>query len=63
MVNLIIFGLIVVYVGGIWKFWTGFEKTNFSRSLPNRIGLSLLWPALFVANQSYRRNFRKALKG
>jgi hypothetical protein len=63
MGKLIIFGLIVVYIGGIWKFWNGFERTNFNQTLPNRIGLSLLWPALFITNQSYRRNFRKALKG
>ncbi len=63
MGKLIIFGLIVGYIGGIWKFWNGFERTNFNQTLPNRIGLSLLWPALFITNQSYRRNFRKALKG
>ena len=63
MGSFILFTLIVVYVGGIWKFWNGFSRTNFSQSLPNRIGLSLLWPALFVTNESYRRNFRKALKG
>jgi hypothetical protein len=63
MSNLIVFGLIVVYVAGIWKFWSGFTRTNFSQTLPNRLGLSLLWPALFIANKSYRRNFRKALKG
>ncbi|AFZ26736.1 hypothetical protein Cylst_4670 [Cylindrospermum stagnale PCC 7417] len=61
--ELITFGLLVVYAGGIWKFWTGFTKTNFTQTLPNRIGLALLWPALFIANSSYRRNFRKALKG
>ena len=63
MGNFILFTLIVVYAGGIWKFWNGFSRTNFSPSLPNRIGLSLLWPALFITNESYRRNFRKALKG
>jgi hypothetical protein len=55
--------LFVVYAGGIYKFWSGFERTNFQRSLPNRLGLSLLWPALLIVNKSYRRNFRKALKG
>ncbi len=63
MIKLIVFGLIVVYVGGVWKLWSGFDRTNFSQTLPNRLGLSLLWPALFIANQSYRRNFRRALKG
>ncbi|MBC1237197.1 membrane protein [Nostoc linckia z18] len=61
--NFILFVLAVVYVGGVWKFWTGFARTNFNPSLSNRIGLSLLWPALFITNSSYRRNFRKALKG
>lgn len=63
MGNLIVFVLIVGYVGLGWKFWSGFTKTNFNPSLPNRITLCLLWPALFIANKSYRRNFRKALKG
>lgn len=54
---------VVVYVSGIWKFWNGFERTNFQRSLPNRLSLSLLWPVLLITNKSYRRNFRKALKG
>ena len=54
--------LLVIYGGGIWKFWRGFEKTNFNRSFQNRVILSLLWPAL-VFNSSYRKNFTKALKG
>ena len=57
---LVIFG---IYGYGAWKFWKGFERTNFSRSLPNRIMLSLLWPVLIIANKSYRKNFTKALKG
>ncbi|MEC4816955.1 MAG: hypothetical protein SAK29_27340 [Scytonema sp. PMC 1069.18] len=61
--KLIIFGLVVVYIAGVWKFWNGFTRTNFQRSLPNRLGLALLWPALFVSSKSYRQNFRKALKG
>ncbi|MEQ8539702.1 MAG: hypothetical protein RIB93_19900 [Coleofasciculus sp. D1-CHI-01] len=52
-----------IYGYGAWKFWRGFNRTNFSRSLPNRIYLSLLWPALIVANKSYRKNFTRALKG
>jgi uncharacterized membrane protein YecN with MAPEG domain len=49
-----------VYVFGIYKFWNGFRRTNFSN---NRLGLALLWPVLVVANRSYRQNFTKALKG
>ncbi|MGF1498359.1 MAG: hypothetical protein ACFB8W_16280 [Elainellaceae cyanobacterium] len=52
--------LIAVYVGGIWKFWKGFHRTNFSQG---RLYLSLMWPLLLVANKSYRKNFNRALKG
>jgi hypothetical protein len=55
--------LLLIYLGGIWKFWKGFSRTNFSPSLPSKLALSLLWPALFIANKSYRKNFQKALKG
>ncbi|MGK7905210.1 MAG: hypothetical protein AB4352_28135 [Hormoscilla sp.] len=61
--NLIVFGLLVVYIGGAWKFWKGYNRTQFNRQMSDKIRLSLLWPALWVANQSYRKNFRKALKG
>lgn len=60
---LVLFLVLGVYGYGVWKFWTGFNRTNFSRSLPNRMYLSLLWPVLIVANKSYRKNFTKALKG
>ena len=57
------FVLLVVYIGGIWKFLSGYRRTNFSASLPGRIGLAVLWPVLLIGNKSYRRNFNKALKG
>jgi hypothetical protein len=60
---IIVLALLGIYGYGAWKFWKGFERTNFSRSLPNRIRLSLLWPALIISNPSYRRNFTRALKG
>ncbi|GAB4323840.1 MULTISPECIES: hypothetical protein [Leptodesmis] len=50
---------LIIYGGGIWKFWTGFNRTNFSQG---RLYLALLWPVL-VFNKSYRQNFTKALKG
>lgn len=63
MSGLITFLLVIVYAGGVWKFWTGFDRTNFSRSFTNKLSLAVLWPALLIANKSYRQNFRKALKG
>lgn len=63
MAKLIGFVLLAAYIGGVWKFWTGYERTNFSRSLPSRLSLAVLWPILAVASASYRQNFRKALRG
>ena len=62
MSQVIVIVLVVGYLVGARKFWKGFRNTNFSPST-NRMLLSLLWPILFVANKSYRQNFRKALKG
>jgi hypothetical protein len=55
----LIFLLIVAYLGGAFKFWTGFDRTNFNQG---RLYLTLLWPIL-IANKSYRQNFNRALKG
>ena len=63
MPHFIGFVLLVVYVGGIWKFLSGYRRTNFNTSLPGRVTLALLWPVLLIGNKSYRRNFNKALKG
>lgn len=52
--------LVVAYGVGAWKFWNGFNRTNFSQG---RLYLSLLWPILLLSNKSYRQNFTKALKG
>lgn len=49
-----------VYVWGAWKFWTGFNRTNFSEGKPY---LTALWPVFLIANKGYRQNFTKALKG
>lgn len=49
----------VVYVGGGWRFWTGFRQTNFTSK---RLFLTLFWP-VFLVSKSYRQNFVKALKG
>lgn len=63
MSGLISFILLGVYIGGIWKFLSGYRRTNFNSALPRRVTLALLWPVLLIGNKSYRRNFRKALKG
>jgi membrane-bound metal-dependent hydrolase YbcI (DUF457 family) len=60
MIDLLILVGVVVYVGGVWKFWTGFNRTNFTNG---RLKLSLLWPVFLIANKSYRQNFNRALKG
>lgn len=60
MGSLIGFLFVVVYVAGVWKFWSGFNRTSFSQG---RLSLSLLWPVLLLSNKSYRQNFNKALKG
>lgn len=60
MGGLIGFLLLAIYAGGIWRFWRGFHRTNFTEG---RLSLSLLWPVLLIANKSYRQNFNKALKG
>jgi hypothetical protein len=55
--------LVIGYIWGGWKFWKGYKNTNCQPSLSNRLLLSLFWPALWIANKSYRQNFQKALKG
>ena len=57
------FVLVVVYVGGVWRFLSGYRHTNFNRSLATRVSLALLWPGLLLVNPAYRRNFQKAIKG
>ncbi len=63
MSSLVTIVLLALYAGGVWKFWRGFGQTNFVKSFDNRLRLSLLWPALFIFNKSYRQNFTRALKG
>jgi hypothetical protein len=49
-----------VYSGGAWKFWQGFNRTNFTQ---DKVKLTLLWPIFLALNKSYRENFNRALKG
>ncbi|MFN5515950.1 MAG: hypothetical protein ACK5CA_14720 [Cyanobacteriota bacterium] len=63
MMNFFIFGIVFIYLVGIWRFWSGYHNTHFSRKLPTRLALSFGWPGLLIVNASYRRNFRRALRG
>ncbi|NBO32166.1 MAG: hypothetical protein EBV05_11400 [Cyanobacteria bacterium WB6_1B_304] len=60
MTSPILVVLVVVYIGGIYKFLNGFNRTNFTSG---RLPLALFWPVLLIVNKSYRQNFNKALKG
>ena len=57
--GIICFLALIGYSIGIWKFWTGFRRTNFSSG---RVYLALLWPVL-IFNKPYRQNFTRALTG
>jgi len=60
MSTLLTIVLLGIYGVGAWKFWTGFNRTDFSSS---KAFLTLMWPVLLIGNKSYRRNFTKAIKG
>jgi hypothetical protein len=60
MPTLIAIALVAAYGFGVFKFWTGFHRTNFSQG---KVSLALLWPVLLLTNKSYRQNFNRALKG
>jgi len=58
-VSLLTLLVVAIYGAGAYKFWKGFNRTNFSS---NRLMLALGWPVLMF-NASYRQNFNRALKG
>ncbi|MBW4462170.1 MAG: hypothetical protein KME47_18305 [Nodosilinea sp. WJT8-NPBG4] len=60
MGTLIALLLIGIYGGGAFKFWTGFNRTNFT---DGKVKFTLLWPLFLALNKSYRQNFSRALKG
>jgi hypothetical protein len=60
MPTLIAIALVAAYGVGVFKFWKGFHRTNFSNG---KVTLALLWPVLVLSNKSYRENFNRALKG
>ncbi|GJQ11683.1 hypothetical protein GpartN1_g3474.t1 [Galdieria partita] len=46
------------YLG--FRFFSGFEQTTYNKN--SRLLLSILWPVMFIANDRFRQNFKKALK-
>ncbi|MEM6868023.1 MAG: hypothetical protein AAFU71_20165 [Cyanobacteria bacterium J06632_22] len=57
IVGLVLLG---IYGVGVWKFWRGFNRTNFTTG---KAYLTLLWPVFLIGNKAYRQNFAKAIKG
>ena len=60
METLILLLLAAIYGGGAFKFWTGFDRTNFTGG---KVKFTLLWPLFLALNKTYRENFSRALKG
>lgn len=54
--------LTILYAAGASRFWSGFKRTTYSDSAPNKVALTALWPALFIASGAFRSNFKKAVK-
>ncbi|EME30615.1 hypothetical protein Gasu2_32860 [Galdieria sulphuraria] len=46
------------YLG--FRFFSGFEQTTYNKN--SRLVLSILWPVMFIVNDRFRQNFKKALK-
>ncbi|KAL3701574.1 hypothetical protein R1sor_019596 [Riccia sorocarpa] len=53
--------LMIIYITGASRFWSGFRRTTYSESAPTKLALTALWPALYVASKVYRENFKKAV--
>jgi hypothetical protein len=58
--ELLLLALLGVYGGGAWKFWAGFNRTNFSKG---KVKFTVLWPLFLMVSKPYRENFGRALKG
>eukprot|EP00898_Chlorokybus_atmophyticus_P001116 jgi/Chlat1/2004/Chrsp158S02290 len=55
------FTAFLLYSVGVVRFLGGFEKTSFSGSTQNKLGLAAAWPVLFAVSPSFRANFKKAI--
>jgi len=50
---------VIGYGLGAFKLWGGFGRTTFEAD--KKAQLTALWPFLFLASESFRANFKKAL--
>ena len=46
MLNFLGIVLFVTYVGGVWKFLSGYRRTNFNVSLPGKVGLAFIMASI-----------------
>ncbi|KAH6556798.1 hypothetical protein KP509_1Z154900 [Ceratopteris richardii] len=54
--------LLAVYAYGCYRFMSGFSKTPYADTLTTKVGLTALWPVLFVISQKFRSNFKRAVQ-
>lgn len=53
--------LMAIYVFGAIRFLSGFSRTVYSDTLANRVGLTAIWPVLFLLSKAFRENFKRAV--
>ncbi|KAK3271393.1 hypothetical protein CYMTET_20253 [Cymbomonas tetramitiformis] len=53
--------IFIVYAIGAARFLAGYNKTIYSNTRAAKIGLTAMWPVLFVTNPTFRQNFQKAV--
>ncbi|CAM6023907.1 unnamed protein product [Sphagnum balticum] len=54
--------LFVLYAAGAVRFWSGFTRTTYDSSASTKLGMTALWPVLFLVSKTYRSNFKKAVQ-
>ncbi|CAM6046514.1 unnamed protein product [Sphagnum compactum] len=54
--------LFVLYAAGAVRFWSGFTRTTYNSSASTKLGMTALWPVLFLVSKTYRSNFKKAIQ-
>jgi hypothetical protein len=54
---------LVAYALGAFRFYSNYRMTTFEQNDATKARLVALWPILFVGSDSFRQNFKKAVKG